>query len=199
MRSVHLASAAVAGLLLWCGHADAATTAHRARGSIVSVSPSEITVSGFGGSTAHFVITPATRYAAERKLDLSAIQPGSYIGSAAIPGENGVLRALEVTVFPPALKGTGEGHYDWDLAPHSSMTNGTVGALKQTNGDLLTVTYHGGQQTILVAPGTPIVAVGPGTYDALQPGMKVVVFPSPKAPQTAARIAYGVDGISPPQ
>jgi hypothetical protein len=34
--------------------------------------------------------------------------------------------ALEVLIFPPALKGSGEGSYGWDLKPNSSMTNATV-------------------------------------------------------------------------
>ncbi|MCB8879479.1 hypothetical protein ACELLULO517_04485 [Acidisoma cellulosilytica] len=199
MRASHLAVAALTGLLAWRFDAAAATTIHRARGSILSVSPQQIVVSSLTGDSRTFAITPQTRYATERKLALSAIQPGSYIGSAAIPGGNGTLTALEVTVFPPSMKGAGEGHRDWDLAPHSSMTNGTVGALKQANGDVLTVTYHGGTQIIVVPPGTPIVAPGPGNYDALQPGMKVIVFPSPKDPKVADRIAYGEDGLTPPQ
>jgi hypothetical protein len=34
--------------------------------------------------------------------------------------------AIEVLIFPPAMKGTGEGSYPWDLKPKSTMTNGTV-------------------------------------------------------------------------
>ena len=29
-------------------------------------------------------------------------------------------------VFPPAMKGTGEGSYPWGLKPKSTMTNATV-------------------------------------------------------------------------
>ncbi len=45
--------------------------------------------------------------------------------------------ALEVVLFPEAMRGTGEGHYDWDMIPDhtaggaqvkSAMTNGTVKA-----------------------------------------------------------------------
>lgn len=198
MRPFYLAAAAVSTLLLG-GSAALAASAHRARGSIVSISPQQIVVNSLTGDSATFAITPDTGYAAERSLALSAIQPGSYIGSAAVSAGDGRLRALEVTVFPPSMKGVGEGHYAWDLTPHSSMTNGTVGDLKHANGDVLTVTYNGGEQTILVPPGTPIVTVGPGTYQALQPGMKVVVFPNPKDPATAGRIAYGEDGLTPPQ
>ena len=198
MRPFYVAAAAISIMLLG-GSAVSAASGHRARGSIVSISPQQIVVDSLTGASATFAITPDTGFAAERPLALSAIQPGSYIGSAAVSDGPGRLRALEVTVFPPSMKGVGEGHYAWDLTPHSSMTNGTVGDLKHADGDVLTVTYNGGQQTILVPPGTPIVTVGPGTYAALQPGMKVVVFPDPKNPTAAGRIAYGEDGLTPPQ
>ena len=74
-----------------------------------------------------YAITGDTKVAGEKTVSISAIQSGSYIGSAAVPAGGGKLRALEVTVFPPAMKGVGEGHYAWDLGPSSSMTNGTVG------------------------------------------------------------------------
>ena len=34
--------------------------------------------------------------------------------------------AVEVHVFEESLRGTGEGHYPWDLMPNSTMTNGAV-------------------------------------------------------------------------
>ena len=196
MRASHLALAALATLLAGTG---AASAAGQVRGNIVSISPQQIVVSSVTGDKTSFAITPATGYVAERSLALSAIQPGSYIGSAAVSDGPGKLRALEVTVFPPSMKGVGEGHYAWDLTPHSTMTNGTVGDLKHAHGDVLTVTYYGGEQTILVPPGTPIVTVAPGSYVALQPGMRVVVFPDPHNPTAAGQIAYGENGMTPPQ
>lgn len=171
----------------------------RSRGSIVSISPQQIVVNDRSGAALSFAITAATTFTAEKPLAISAIQPGSYIGSAAVPAPGGHLRALEVTVFPPNMQGVGEGHRAWDLAPGSSMTNGTVGDVRHVRGDLLTVTYDGGQQTILVPPGTPIVTVAPGRLEALQPGSKVIVFASGEDPKTAARIVYGEDGLTPPQ
>ena len=51
---------------------------------------------------------------------------GFVIGTAAVPRSDGKLTALEVVVFPEAMRGTGEGHYGWDLAPESTMTNAMV-------------------------------------------------------------------------
>jgi hypothetical protein len=34
-----------------------------------------------------------------------------------MPQSDGTQRALEVLIFPDAMRGTGEGHYPWDLVP----------------------------------------------------------------------------------
>jgi hypothetical protein len=55
------------------------------------------------------------------------------------------------------MRGVGEGHRPWDLGPNSTMTNGTVGDLKVSNGRLLTLTYKGGEQKVLVPENAPII------------------------------------------
>ena len=52
------------------------------------------------------------------------MKPGAYIGVTATPGEGGELKAMEVHIFPEAMRGTGEGFHPFDLAPGSTMTNG---------------------------------------------------------------------------
>ena len=41
---------------------------------------------------------------------LADLKPGTYVGSAATPGPDGSLVAMEVHIFPEAMRGTGEGH-----------------------------------------------------------------------------------------
>ena len=43
-----------------------------------------------------------------------------------MPQANGTRRALEVLIFPESMREVGEGHYQWDLQPNSTMTNGNV-------------------------------------------------------------------------
>jgi hypothetical protein len=43
-----------------------------------------------------------------------------------MPQPDGTQKAVEVHVFEESLRGTGEGHYPWDLMPNSTMTNGAV-------------------------------------------------------------------------
>jgi len=43
-----------------------------------------------------------------------------------MPQPDGSLNAVEVHIFPESMRGTGEGHYPWDLRPQSTMTNANV-------------------------------------------------------------------------
>lgn len=198
---MHRLSLALLGLSLGLGamSVQAAEPSGRIRGSILAISPHQITVNDRAETAVSFVIDGDTHFAGEKPVALSAIQPGSYIGCAALPAKGGMLRALEVTVFPPTMQGTGEGHYAWDLQPQSSMTNGTVGTLSHAHGDVMTVTYQGGQQIIRVPPGVPIVTVEPGGLRDLHPGVKVLIIPSNGLPGHAGVILYGEQGITPPQ
>src|SRR4051812_14938367 len=43
------------------------------------------------------------------------IKQGMYVGSAGMMQEDGMQKAIEVHIFPESMRGTGDGHYDWDL------------------------------------------------------------------------------------
>lgn len=132
--------------------------------------------------------------------NVADIKPGSYIGSAAVPQADGTLKALEVHVFPPQMAGTGDGHRAFDLAPGSSMTNGSVGDLVTTNGRSITVNYKGGQKTIVIPDDVPIVNLVPADRSLLKPGVKVVLFAQKAADGslTAQAISAGENGVTPP-
>ena len=49
---------------------------------------------------------------------MADIKPGTFIGTATNGDESG-LKALEVVVFPAAMKGTGEGHYPGTCSPRA--------------------------------------------------------------------------------
>jgi hypothetical protein len=199
MSQIRIAAAALTLALLGGAAAAQAAPPHRTRGTIDSITATQLVVTSRSGAMVTYAITGDTKVAGEKTVPVSAIQPGSYIGSAAVPAGGGKLRALEVTVFPPAMKGVGEGHYGWDLGPKSSMTNGTVGNLVVSNGNTMTVNYGSGEKTIIVPADVPIVTIDPGAMSDLKPGVKVIVFPSMTDPKTAARILYGENGIAPPQ
>ncbi|MCX4216960.1 MULTISPECIES: DUF5666 domain-containing protein [Pseudomonas] len=170
------------------------------RGEITGVSPDSLKVHVTSGENVVVRLTPDTKVRAVTLANIEDIRPGSYIGSAAIPQEDGTLKALEVHVFPPELAGSGDGHRPFDLAKGSSMTNGSVGDLVVSNGRVLTVNYKGGQQKILVPEDVPIVNLTPGDRSLLKVGVKIVTFVTQSADGTltAQSISAGKDGVKPP-
>jgi hypothetical protein len=133
-------------------------------------------------------------------IAIDAIKPGSFIGTAAVTQPDGTLKALEIQVFPESMRGVGEGHRPWDLGAGSTMTNGTVGDLKVSNGRLLTLTYKGGEQKVFVPENAPIITYEPGTKAALKQGAHVIVTATHNADETltATRVGVGKDGLVPP-
>jgi hypothetical protein len=146
-------------------------------------------------------VGPKTRFALVVPATLADVKPGSFVGVAAMPGDGGQLKAMEVHIFPDAMRGTGEGHRPFDLGPGSSMTNGNITArVDATSGPMLTVTYKGGQQAIVVDPKTPIVALAPGAQTDLKPGAAIIARGARQDDGTidAAFILVGKDGLVPP-
>jgi hypothetical protein len=133
-------------------------------------------------------------------IAVTAIKPGAFIGTAAVTQPDGTLKALEIQVFPESMRGVGEGHRPWDLGADSTMTNGTVGDLKVSNGRTLTLTYKGGEQTVFVPENAPVITYAPATPTALQKGAHVIAFVIQNANETltATRIGVGKDGLVPP-
>jgi hypothetical protein len=105
-----------------------------------------------------------------------------------------------VHIFPENMRGSGEGHRDWD-APQSSMTNATVtDKVVKMDGHTMTLTYKGGEQKILVTPQTPVVAYAPGSRDDLKPGNAIFIAAATKAADgslSAARVSVQRDAAPP--
>jgi len=88
------------------------------------------------------------------------------------------------------MRGTGEGHYPWDLRPGSTMTNANV---EQT--------VTGVEKKLIVPPDATIVTYMPGDKSELKPGTKIFVAFAKKLPDgtlEAPRVNYGRDGVAPP-
>jgi hypothetical protein len=170
------------------------------RGEITGVSPDVLKVHVNSGENVVINLSPDTKVRAVTLANIEDIKPGSYIGSAAVPQDDGTLKALEVHVFPPELAGSGDGHRPFDLVKGSSMTNGSVGDLVVSNGRVLTVNYKGGQKKILVPEDVPIVNLVPGDRSLLKVGVKIVTFVTQSADGTltAQSISAGKDGVTPP-
>ena len=135
------------------------------------------------------------------KASVNDIKQGDYVGIASLPRSAGGDGALEVLIFPPQMKGMGEGSYGWDLQPNSAMTNATVAdAVKSVQGSVVTVSYHGQDKTISIQQDTPVVTLAPATAEDLKPGA-VVFVSAEKAASGAIRssqVIVGKNGVVPP-
>ena len=171
------------------------------RGSIVDFRGQTLTVKTNEGETVKVGLAPGWMVTSVARATATDIQPGDFVGIASLPTKDGGDGALEVVIFPPALKGTGEGSYSWDLKPNSTMTNATVSdAVKSVNGRTVTVAYHGKEKKIAIPEATPVVTFAPATEEDLKQGA-IVFIPADKASNgaiTAQRVVVGTNGIVPP-
>ena len=193
---------ALMGTLSIAGGAVAQTPAPaRIRATIDKLDGTTLSLTTRANAKVTVVLTDDAKVVAASKAQVGDIKPGSYIGSAAVPQPDGSLKALEVTVFPPSMNGTGEGSYGWDLTPASTMTNGTVGDLVVSEGRTMTVKYgSGGEKKIVVPDDVPIVSLAPSDRTLLVPGAHVVIAAAKAADGalTASRVTVGANGTVPP-
>jgi hypothetical protein len=181
-------------------HAEEKAEQVHVRGSIVSYSASTLKVKTRDGETVDVALADDWKVSSVANAKVTDIKPGDFVGIASLPKEGGGDGALEVLIFPPALKGAGEGSYGWDLKPDSSMTNATVAnAVKDVDGRTVTVSYHGKEKKISIPDGTPVVTFAPATKDDLVPGA-IVFVPAEKAATgtIAHQVLVGKNGVVPP-
>jgi hypothetical protein len=174
----------------------------RVRGTIERVENPIFVVKSRDGAELKIVLAENTVAVGVIKATLADIKPGLFVGIGAMPQADGTQRALEVLIFPEAMRGLGEGHYPWDLQPNSTMTNGNVEqVVTGVDGDTLTVKYKDGEKKIIVPSGAPIVTFVPGDKADLKAGVKIFIGAAKKLPDgtlQAARVNYGKDGLTPP-
>jgi hypothetical protein len=167
-RLLGLTLAATAALSI---SASAAPERERIRGTVSSVTADTLAVHTTSGEDVSITLGSTTKYLQVEKASLGDIEKDSYIGTAT-KSVGSMLVALEVVIFPPAMKGTGDGHYAWDTLPDttvsgggktaSSMTNGSVAAVStssqapavnstMTNGNVAATTSKDGTKELTVA------------------------------------------------
>jgi len=196
--SMFVLSIALAGFV---SVASAQAPAQRIRGDVVALDGTMLQVKSRTGETLSIKLADNYAVSAVAKRDLSAVVVGAFIGTATLTRADGTLQALEVLVFPEAARGSGEGHYPWDLQPGSMMTNATVAEVVAVDGARkITLKYKDGEKVVVVPPDAPIVTFEPGERAMLVPGAHVM-FGATRQPDgtlTAARVNVGKDGLVPP-
>jgi hypothetical protein len=193
---------AVLAACLLAGSAIAQTTAPpaRIRGNIAAIEGQVMTIATREGPKVDVTLNEPLTVVTVKAVELASIAPGSYVGIATRTGAGGELQAIEVLVFPEAMRGAGEGHYPWDLEPGSMMTNGTVtGTVQATAGRELSLSFKGNSNKIVVPANVPIVTFAPAERADLKPGAPVM-FSAAKNPEgklSAGRVTVGT-GVAPP-
>jgi len=169
------------------------------RGTIDSAEAGALTVKTKDGLT-RVGITEKTAYAAVFAARLRDIRKGEYVGITARRGPGGGWQAVEVHIFPEAMRGLSEGHYPWDF-PGTTMTNAAVAdVVQRVDGPLLTLAPKGQSVKIVVPRTATIVRIDlqkTGVF-RLGAGTVVVTSKGPDGSLTALRVYVGQGGVMPP-
>src|SRR5262245_22871133 len=176
--------------------AQAPANTVRVRGTVEKIDGQNLTVKAANGESMTVKLADNFVVMGIAKASLADIESGKFIGTTTVGERDGALIALEVHIFPENMRGTGEGHYDWDLRPSSKMTNANVANVVSMGKDrILTVQYKGGEKKSLRPESAVIVSFTPTNHSELNPGARVFVNSQrqPDGSLTAPRVNVGLN------
>src|SRR5436190_7883631 len=178
-----------------------APTPVRIRGTVDKLDGNQLSVKARDGQMMTVRMADNFAVVGIQKASVAEIASGKFIGTTTVGERDGALVAQEVHIFPENMRGTGEGHYDWDLKPESKMTNANVANIVSVANDrVMTVQYKGGEKKILVTKDTVVVTYTPVDKSELKPGPRVFLVSQKQSDGglTAARVNVGMKGQVPP-
>jgi hypothetical protein len=176
-------------------------TPTRVRGTVEKLDGQTLTVKSRDGQQLAIALAPNVTVTYLVKKNLADVKAGDFVASTPTKGTDGKNHAVELRIFPEAMRGLGEGQYPWDLVPQSLMTNATVsGITGAPQSQILKVTYKGNESEIVVDPDTPILGYGAGDVSLLKPGAAIFIVALKKSDGSlsAARVTAEKDGVKPP-
>jgi hypothetical protein len=204
MRSIGYLGAILIGLLAVPGLAQTPPpegTPTRLRGTVEKLDGQNLVIKARDGQPQTIVLAANVTVVTLVKKTVGDIKAGDYVASTGVKGTDGKIHAVEVRIFPEAMRGGNEGQFPWDLMPDSVMTNATVGKITEApQGPMLHVTFKGGESDYTVGPEVPVLTYGPGDTGLLKPGIAVFIgaLKKPDGTLTASRVTAEKDGIKPP-
>lgn len=173
----------------------------RVAGTIEAVNGDTLTVNTPDGQKRTVTASPDLQVYGIENRRMTDIKPGDFVASGGVRGTDGKIHAVDVRIFPEALRGVGEGQRPWNVRPEGVMTNATVGTVSRSGeGGVVHVTYKDGQSEFTVDPDVPILAYVPADRTLLKPGATVVATAT-KAPDGSlhiSRITAEKNGVKPP-
>ncbi|HEX6142194.1 MAG TPA: hypothetical protein VFZ01_05730 [Geminicoccaceae bacterium] len=182
----------------------------KVRGTLKAVEGDTLVVENQAGETMGFALKEGAGLFKVTPASLADVKEGDFVGITSIE-RDGRRIALETHLFSEDLRGTGEGHYAWDLVKEPNMmTNATVAEVKEGGqGRTLEVDYGANQEIgspagrqMIVVPGEAPVVRLEKTDDRslLQPGRDIflMVEAPDDGPPVAVAAVVGDEGAKPP-
>jgi hypothetical protein len=174
----------------------------RVRGTIQNVDGQTLDVKGRDGTPLKVKLADDVKVLALDRKSMDDVKPGVFVGITAMPQPDGTQKAVEIHIFPEALRGMGEGHRPWDLMPNSTMTNANIEtAVASSDGKELVLKYKDGEKKFTVPANVEVVMFAPAEVADLKPGEKIFVVAGKKQADgtvLAPSIVVGRNGVSPP-
>ena len=200
-KSGMLSLAGVFAALLFASTAQAQDVV-RVRGTIESVDGQTMDLKARNGADFKVKVADDAKVLAVDRKSMADVKQGAFVGITAMPQPDGTQKAVEIHIFPEAMRGTGEGHRPWDLMPNSTMTNANIeSAVASTDGQELVLKYKDGEKKFIVPANVEVVMFAPATAADLKPGAKVFVPGAKKmgdGTAVAGFVVVGRNGVNTP-
>jgi len=201
-RSFAVALSGIVVLLSVVSAAAQAPATVRVRGTIESVDGSTLAVKSRDGAALTVKLADNVAVRTLVKSTIADVKQGGFVGITAVPQPDGTQKAVEIHIFPEAMRGTGEGHRPWDLMPNSTMTNATVDSeVAVSDGQKLVLKYKDGEKTFIVPADAAVVTFVPTTTADVKPGERIFIPAATKQPDgtlSAAAVTVSRNGVNPP-
>jgi hypothetical protein len=174
----------------------------RVRGTVESVDGPMLSVKSRDGATLKVKLADNAVVRTVVRKTMSDVKQGVFVGITAMPQPDGTQKAVEIHIFPEALRGTGEGHRPWDLVPNSTMTNANIeSAVASSDGQTLVLKYKDGEKKFTVPANAEVVMFAPGSAADIKAGEKIFIVAAKKLPDgtlEAPGATVSKDGVNPP-
>ena len=191
-------AAAVAATAAWAQAPDMV----RVRGTLESVDGSNLIVKARDGADLKVKLADNAAIRTVVGKTVGDVKQGLFVGITAMPQPDGTQKAVEIHIFPEAMRGAGEGHRPWDLMPGSTMTNANVDSeVAMSDGKKLVLKYKDGDKTFIVPDNIKVVMFAPGSAADVKPGAKIFIVAAKKLPDgtlEAPGATVSAGGVDPP-
>lgn len=199
MRSLSAALLVISLALPGLAYAQAPQT--RIRGQIETVDGNSLMIKTMEGVETKVALASGYSVGGVVKATTADIKKGGFIGVGARPQADGTLMAIQVFIFPEAMRGTGEGHKPWGVLPDTTMTNATVAdTVSRVDGANIVLNYPGGEQKVVINPDANIIMATPAQASELVAGAQVAMSATKQADGSlsASRITIAKAGAQLP-